>query len=44
MDTYEIKHWKKTIPYHLQANGQIKKINDILDKILTKTFSGARTE
>lgn len=35
-DMYEIKH-RKTTPYHLQANGQTEKTNNILCKTLTKT-------
>ena len=40
---YEIKH-HKTTPYHPRANGQTKKTNGILCKILTKTISGAGSD
>lgn len=40
---YEIKH-RKTSPYHPRANGQTKKTNGILCKILTKTILGAGTD
>jgi hypothetical protein len=38
-----IKH-RKTSPYHPRANGQTKKTNGILCKILTKTIAGSATD
>ena len=40
---YEIKY-NKTTPYHPCANGQTKKTNGILCKILTKTIFGAKSD
>ena len=40
---YEIKH-RKTTPYNPCPNGQTKKTNGILCKILTKTISGAGSD
>ena len=40
---YEIKH-RATTPYHPRANGQTKKTNGILCKILTKTNSGVGSD
>lgn len=42
-DKYEIKH-HKIIPYHPRTNGQTKKTNGILYKILTKIMFGVKTD
>eukprot|EP00253_Pinus_taeda_P022379 PITA_22379 len=38
MEQYKIRH-RKSMPYHLQANGQVKSINKVIESILTKTVN-----
>ena len=43
LSKYTIKHRKST-PYHPRTNGQTKKKNGILCKIITKTIQGSNTD